>query len=707
MTQYNQFKAILFFSVATMLTACGSSRGTSDLSEHNQNTIQQAALDQISGYAGNAAETSPIVQDFLDAEVSGVTQQNIDEVNTLLATLSSEEVDTKSELQAIINHFVAQSNAIGEPEVIVEQEVTIEPEVIIDVKSPNISIIGSNPVTLIQGTQYRDSGATAKDDTDGLVKVTRIGEVNTAKVGAYLITYSAIDNAKNKSSQSRVVNVVAAAQNHAPAVSQVSISGEAKAGSTLIINYIFSDADSDAESNSTISWTTPIKELQRGNNKSLIVPEDLEGQKISVWILPRDAKGKEGQWVESAPVEVIAEIVESPVIPVEPEIIEEPEVTEEPSTPPPVATSGFGASSIPSTPLSKGTIFVVRDGVGDECTEAAPCDITTARNKAVAGDVVFFRGGIYSMTLGDVTALRFHGGTAGAPITYESYPGEKAIFDGSSLPRGFSITTGIYIDEDYITIRNIEVSGMPAAGIRLKGNYNIVEGVHLHHNNGSGLHITNGVDGPSPSSRGGSFNIIRNNIFNDNSDAGLFGQGGYNDGGNADGIAVSHGVGNLISHNTIYHNSDDGIDTWVSNFTIVEYNLVYNNGISDGDGNGIKLGGVKNNDAIGIGTIARNNIVFDNLVEGFSCNHGKGLQVYNNTSYNNGTLGFWSCKYGNVYTNNLSAGNSRGDYLEGTGGNNSWDIEGEVEFISTDRNSADFLKPVAGSVFDGLGAHFR
>jgi len=727
MNQSIHLKLIISIVLSLVLTACGSS-GVDEFSAHGESDIQRSALEKMTQYAEGQGPAL-VVQDFIDAEIIGVNITNLAELNKLIATSNKKDVDTLDEIQALVSSLAPSSPIDDESTVKINETPVVEIKA--DTNPPVISLLGSNPITLIQGNKYTDPGATAIDDKDGVVQVTTVGEVNNTKVGKYIIIYNSIDKYKNKSSESRVIEVVAAPDNNAPSVSQVLISGTAKAGGTLTLNYTFKDADKDIEGNSIIAWTTANKELQRGNKKTLLIPQGLEGTKITAWVHPLDSKGKEGKAVESNALQVQAivtevatlsdeSVIQQPAVTAEPET-QQPTATEEPITPDepvtaPVSTSGFGASQIPASALSRGTVFVDQNGAGDDCSEESPCGISTALKKAKAGDVVFFRGGVYSLTLDNNKALLLSGGSAGAPITYESYPGEKAIFNGSSLPRGYAIQTGIYLNDDYITIRNIDVSGMPAAGIRVNGNYNIIEGVEIYNNNGSGLHITNGTDGPSPSSTGGSNNIIRHNVIHGNSDAGLTGQGGYNDGNNADGIAVSHGVNNLISHNTVYSNSDDGIDTWISNYTIVEYNLVYNQGRGDGDGNGIKLGGVRNNggaypsalaSTVGIGAIARNNIVFNNKSEGVSCNHGKRVRIQNNTSYNNGTIGFWTCSNDNVATNNISSANPDGDYLEGSGSNNSWDVGGEAEFISTDRKSANFLKPVAGSNFDGIGAHFK
>ncbi len=78
-----------------------------------------------------------------------------------------------------------------------------------DTTAPVISITGVNPLDITQGAIYTDAGATALDEKDGTVNVITTGTVDTAVVGAYIITYTATDLANNIATATRTVNVVA------------------------------------------------------------------------------------------------------------------------------------------------------------------------------------------------------------------------------------------------------------------------------------------------------------------------------------------------------------------------------------------------------------------------------------------------------------------------------------------------------------------
>ncbi len=69
--------------------------------------------------------------------------------------------------------------------------------------------------------------------------------------------------------------------------------------------------------------------------------------------------------------------------------------------------------------------------------------------EARAGDTVYFRGGTYVLTATvDTQAMGFHG-TAAAPITFTSYPGETATIDCAQVVVGFGL------QKDHNTIRNL------------------------------------------------------------------------------------------------------------------------------------------------------------------------------------------------------------------------------------------------------------
>ncbi len=77
-----------------------------------------------------------------------------------------------------------------------------------DTTAPVITIDGLPTCYLQRGRVYYDAGATAKDATDGTVKVTSTNNVNPNVIGTYNYTYTATDQAGNVGTATRIVYVV-------------------------------------------------------------------------------------------------------------------------------------------------------------------------------------------------------------------------------------------------------------------------------------------------------------------------------------------------------------------------------------------------------------------------------------------------------------------------------------------------------------------
>ena len=77
----------------------------------------------------------------------------------------------------------------------------------VDLLPPIITLNGESRVSIIQGREYVDAGASANDDVDGLVLVSISGHVDTETLGTYSLSYSATDAAGNESTIIRTVIV--------------------------------------------------------------------------------------------------------------------------------------------------------------------------------------------------------------------------------------------------------------------------------------------------------------------------------------------------------------------------------------------------------------------------------------------------------------------------------------------------------------------
>ncbi len=253
------------------------------------------------------------------------------------------------------------------------------------------------------------------------------------------------------------------------------------------------------------------------------------------------------------------------------------------------------------------------------------------------GDIILIRGGIY-----DINVEVNVSGKPDEPVIIKSYPGEKAVFDGSNYDP--SVSVKFRITGSWLIVKDIEVRNGPSDGILLTqgASYNVLENVVVHGNYFAGIELENGAH----------HNLIRNCDSFENFDY------GPSKGEHADGFGVkfSVGPGNRLIGCRAWSNSDDGFDLWDAGAPVViEYCWAWENGYDiwgvgaafQGDGNGFKLGP-------GSPTV-HHCMAWNNARRGFDFNDATQVQyIYNNTSYKNALHGF---KFGlnhHVLRNNLS-----------------------------------------------------
>lgn len=346
-------------------------------------------------------------------------------------------------------------------------------------------------------------------------------------------------------------------------------------------------------------------------------------------------------------------------------------VEREPDWPAPWAVAS-GTWVCPTTPLEprfEPTLYVAVDGddaADGRTPERAFATLGRAAEVARAGDVVWVRGGVYSA---DVAFRR--SGRRGAPVVFESHPGECAVLDGTGLER---MQRTRFESVRHVVFRNFVVRSSPSEGLFLGSSHDVViANVRVHDAAASGI-----------LSLGGDRNLFSHVIVHDNVDP--------PGGGDADGISISSGDGNRIERCVAYRNSDDGVDTWLSTNTIVEHCVAFENGRLDGDGNGFKAGGR----GAHVGTVVRRNVAFANRADGFDANSGRGVRFDHNTAFGNGRYGFVLADA--IARNNLAVGNESGARPQGSApreeSGNSWNLGRPVDasvFASVDPAAADFL----------------
>ncbi len=209
-------KWFLIIGFASFLTACG---GGGDDPTANE---QQMAIESIANYAQNG-QLAPTVEDYENAGVTGVTEENLAQINAAVESLNYEDVDTKEEIQALLdslglscaqiithayNPSTGEENDFATPCDVPEGWVVGTPA---DTVKPVITLRGDMVVTLTVGDTYIDAGATAMDDRDGDISTNIVihSTVDTATAGTYTVSYDVNDTAGNAAVQVvRTVHVV-------------------------------------------------------------------------------------------------------------------------------------------------------------------------------------------------------------------------------------------------------------------------------------------------------------------------------------------------------------------------------------------------------------------------------------------------------------------------------------------------------------------
>jgi Right handed beta helix region len=364
------------------------------------------------------------------------------------------------------------------------------------------------------------------------------------------------------------------------------------------------------------------------------------------------------------------------------------------------------------------TFYVAPNGSDTAAgTMAAPfASWARAQTAAAPGDTVYFRGGTYAYTGATSTCtsgtatvnavVLSKSGTAGNPIHYWAFPGEKPRFDFSGIndtTRYSCRQVGVRVEADWLYLKGLELTGTLQLNnlnheswcvYVIGGSNNTFEQLDAHHNMGPGFFVEHGGN-----------NTFLNCDSHENEDT-LTSNG---DGQSADGfgchpVAVGD-TGNIFHGCRAWWNSDDGWDFInATEACTVEYSWAWYGGykpdaiaggapvaLAAGNGNGFKGGGYGMPQVLPNSPIPQHTVRFDaaffNKANGVYANHEiVSPFFYNNTSYNNevdfdmlGLDGTTATSVG-IYRNNLAFGRTiRADFANPgpiSDMFNSWDIAG-------------------------------
>ncbi|WP_327712525.1 right-handed parallel beta-helix repeat-containing protein [Streptomyces sp. NBC_00464] len=349
--------------------------------------------------------------------------------------------------------------------------------------------------------------------------------------------------------------------------------------------------------------------------------------------------------------------------------------------------------------LKAAGVYYVAPGGSDSAagTEQSPWgSFAHAQDVVQPGDTVYFRGGTYAYTHANSTcasqtarvdAVTLNkSGTAGSPIRYWAYPGEKPVFDFSGMTDDCRIK-GFDVTGSWIHLKSLEVTGTPqnntlnheSWGIWNSGSNNTFEQLDVHHIMGPGVFLQDG---------GG--NLVLNTDSHDNYDANSSSGAGTN----ADGFGAhmpANKPGNVFRGCRAWNDSDDGFDLINARSSVtIESSQAWSSGYVPGtstragDGNGFKAGGYGGGYVdYGVKHTVRQSVAFNNGAAGFYANHHTvANDFFNDTGYNNhpdfnmlgvdssgGAVGMGTLR------NDIAYGGTLTSHMTGTdSAHNTWDL---------------------------------
>jgi pectin methylesterase-like acyl-CoA thioesterase/LysM repeat protein len=266
-------------------------------------------------------------------------------------------------------------------------------------------------------------------------------------------------------------------------------------------------------------------------------------------------------------------------------------------------------------------------------SKSSPLDIYTAVKYVNPGQIIVLAGGTYSLT-DTVVVKRGISGTANSKIYLVADPesSSRPVFDFNKASAGF-VFAG-----DYWYMKGFDVTNSAdmQKGIQLSGDYCVLDGVNTYYNGNTGIQISRYLSSDSYEDWP-AYNLVLNCTSYGNADR------GYED---ADGFAakLTIGDGNVFDGCIAYNNADDGwdlfakIETGPIGIVEIKNSVAYGNGYlpdgtNAGNGNGFKLGG---SSITGYHKLI-NSVSFDNKAKGIDSNSCPDIQVYNCTTFNNGS----------------------------------------------------------------------
>jgi Right handed beta helix region len=277
-------------------------------------------------------------------------------------------------------------------------------------------------------------------------------------------------------------------------------------------------------------------------------------------------------------------------------------------------------------PTTKYVSATGNDSSGNGSAAAPYRTLAKAQSTVQPGATVYVRGGVYAATKVALTTS----GTANAPITFASYPGETAVLDGAGA--SFNWDNIVDVRGQHIVVRGFEIrNGANAAGLAVNGGSDVVlTGNRVHDVDHEGIHVA-----------GANVTVENNEVYNSclNNRNGALGSGGWPaavDTGKQSSGQASTNV--TFRGNNVHDNWGEGIDTNFLAGGVVDANHSTNNYsclIYSDDSRDIAI----TNNYVAVTSSAYNRSDSGSAANGIAVASETGFQRAVNMTINNNTLG--------------------------------------------------------------------
>ncbi|UTE72774.1 right-handed parallel beta-helix repeat-containing protein [Rossellomorea marisflavi] len=329
--------------------------------------------------------------------------------------------------------------------------------------------------------------------------------------------------------------------------------------------------------------------------------------------------------------------------------------------------------------------------------EKDPLDLDTAIKYVHSGGTIYLLEGTYT---DPITISKQYSGEKKKMKTLVPYNGAKVVFDGKNEKGNL-----LSLNADYWEIVGFELTRSTGNGMRVNGSYNKIDHMTFSFNQNTGFQISGSGSNPDLWPK---HNVIANSESHDNRDVTDI---------NADGFAakLGVGVGNVFKNNLSHNNIDDGWDLFNRtnegpNMPVtLDGNISYSNGkLSNGynaqgtSGSGFKVGG----EGLPVAHIVKNNLAFDNNMDGFTDNFNPGkIIVHKNIAIDNKRYNFifrinpyFKPEEQGIFTKNISIKTDpdrmKADFVSGVVDDSNYFFDGErtVNSKGKEKDPKPYLK---------------